>query len=1546
MRSFPFLLAFVFCLTFFSSSADAQLVENPDDFKVSVIWKGGVATEDGDHLAGDAKIILEYSPPSGPDISSVKVRLTGLRVSEKYVTSPDYADPPALWVDSPDNPTYFQLSVGPDGVVGSLLSLEIPWPTRLFHNGDHTLVAEIEVTVTFVNGQTQTLNYHSGFIPIIHNITIDDLTGVSPLPSTAALAIMGEPKNSDPIAPLAEPAFIWPNPQGGNKVFKCVINSALSSFIKIRYDIFSCDDPDTVVVSYDTTSGGGGLGGDGNLDPLINAWSWDGTKTVYEWDEFENYYAVQMPVERGLYQVRITADLLESDGEFGGFTVTDTDSTRAERSRWPISSIETGGLVYGPTIHPVYTEIHAGDKRKLQVNYALHLRNDLPYALPRIDAENARIEAFTRVYDGANGALERVAGPTNGAVAVGNGEIPYRYRTVVLDVPWDDKTQRAEKVLVTAKDKAGFDRGHRQKWNLGVTRKIIDGEAETVIYQVTHPATATQPEGLRRITNNQIVGGRCYVGMEFEFSPGAWLGNDLFRLNIGEDPDAIHSIEHPPLENHVSYLIASYDEYALSVSPYEGNPYINYAHRPHWQKWNWALEKWEDAAQGPQFHYSPRRERYRILIPWQTNAPMAWAENGSMPKLFDHNGPHTFKVRNVQSGSLLTQTSFDAQFACHEEQGNSIGHNYGMFYTIPIDHAEDKANPQNLVLKNVNATPGNGDYLKFCASDERVIWRQPQVKFTIADEGEEALRALHDSLYTPARYLWKVRLRSTDVDNEEWAGSYLISGVASGPGEVTAFVNTPLASGQTQVKDGLSDPNADPTAYAPIEEAGTYTFEISVEKLDSTPLDKVVYRSQKAFFPHYMPGFYPFRIGHDGEIRTGGDGIERYWVQYYVQDNTPNLPQGRVFNDLKIEMLPPGWEAPIAQSDENWGHTVKTPYFDNLLKEFDPDKRLGGTYITVFRAKDNHAADYRDHLDKPLLVKNDRINGTPDIINNDNEIPDEVAANGAVTPGKPITRKSDKVVSARKLEDGMPGGEKWLWIKIWPPGQKMFLRIKRKAGHENESGSAEFGDPISKTPLGPTQVIQGQVGADGEPKPQKILILGRDLSTTARNMEIKISNVNPDGTEDTIHKFTDTKPPTYQDGDGTPKPGNWEFTVFRVVVTPSLAGLIDDTPDGTNKILPDNAKAYGGTGGEGGGFESLNHYYKTLSSNNDGDLGETALPKGQTTMLNSVYGGIVFQGQIQPKDIVPSDFNSEHSLHTSFYWRQIISGRAYILDDCLRNISPFSGNVNYIASDGMIDAYMPPNAPYYVADNAAADNVADLDKNIPGLNQKDGFLYVWYYDRPSIKSDAVPVGLTLHKRANFQTQLLYAKTEVSTLIPWYWRSSLKKEDNQVIVDTSYQGDNQIAIGQTQLTHDLQAAQPSFSLDTVSFSLNGQPLENNTVSLQAGGAGVTVGATLTGHILATQTPCNFALNKPIIYLVRSAYASQSSSIPYVTVAQIISLENVQCAINNQQPNGDTYIISGTFTVPNDTLSGPYDLKVFSGHTVGKTTGALNVRLQGQ
>ena len=948
--------------------AKAQLVADPNDLKIWVQWLGPDARNNNERVAGPAKLHIEYTRPSGADISFVKARLSTCNIVEVSKALPDMADPSRIWIDDEDHPTFLEMATGPNGVYGSMLEKILPWPTLEYHNGKHSVDVGLSVSVHFTNGQTQVLLYNKTLGLKVRNLTIDDLTGVAPLPSTGALSMMGEPTSSDTSAPVAQPYFI--HAAGTSETLTCVVNTVISGGVHLRYEILSCDNPDEVLMTHETDVASQGLQVQpGPGVPTVNTWTWDGTKTVYQWDEWENYYEEQVPVPRGLYQVRITAEMVLNDGESsssgssGGYgSLTDTDCTRFERTRWPMA-MSAYGLIY-----PAYLDDFADGKRKLKVSYALQRGNGNPYY--QLDAaEEVCVEAFTRVYDGAAGALEKVAGPVAGLASIVQSDCrAATAENVALDVLWTDKDNRAEKILATAKDKGGYDRGHREKWNLGLTRKVIDGETEMVIYQQTQPATSTAPEGLRRVTGNQIVGGRCYVGVEMELSPNAYLYDTSYMLRVSEDPDAVHGIEHGVVQgiaqDHVSYLIMLESEFAIGASIYETNPYINYANAPRWQKWNSALQRWDNATTSPHYYRSARREYWRVLIPWQTSDSMQWYDNQghtSEPysRLLGHNGAHTIKLHNINAGTGMEQTTSQSTFVCDEVQVGQISHNYGMFHTIEIDRAQDKANVQNLVITKCEASDHNEqgaaitnpDYLKFDPESTDWLRRHPQITFEIKDEGD------------PHRYRWWLWLKPT----REEQNSVQFSGIMSSPGSKTITVNpgTPEA--------GITQDHA-------LEVWGTYTFEMRVEEIKDDqevglgdPWQEL--RSAKLFIPpgYNDPQTGQWTEGHSLSLESVDAANDQSQLQakvsYYLED-TPN------------EAKPPAKDATIGDVKFLDGimqerdtlplkPEIRTPREDGMLHTFSDDDEAG-EYRAIFMAEDAHAVDYRDHKNKRMMPTNQK----------------------------------------------------------------------------------------------------------------------------------------------------------------------------------------------------------------------------------------------------------------------------------------------------------------------------------------------------------------------------------------------------------------------------------------------------------------------------------------------------------------------------------------------------------------------------------------------
>jgi hypothetical protein len=364
------------------------------------------------------------------------------------------------------------------------------------------------------------------------------------------------------------------------------------------------------------------------------------------------------------------------------------------------------------------------------------------------------------------------------------------------------------------------------------------------------------------------------------------------------------------------------------------------------RRWETALSLvggWETSSDGtnwsaPEGGASPQTagaetKYWRKALSWNTTT-----------QPLGHNENHSISIAAVDGDVNKTELEF----------APAAGAAYGKGPEIK------SADVKNLVISGVETSAGNPDYFKFDPSNTDVAMSLPTVRFTISDDGD------------PHRYKWKVRVRSTDMDND-WTNSILISGIKDGPGVVTAQINDTTVPGQTQVSDMSSDPNADPTAYAPLTEWGTYTFDISVDEIDAddNSLDALQsYRSQKLRIPYNVPGTNPPKRGHGGNMITDANGVERYYVHYYFQDDT--VAPGTPVTSMKIEMLPTDLGDPLATNSGSWGKQIATVYENKLLHTFDPEPRQPGVTITLFMAEDTHAKEYRDHENKRALVKNDR----------------------------------------------------------------------------------------------------------------------------------------------------------------------------------------------------------------------------------------------------------------------------------------------------------------------------------------------------------------------------------------------------------------------------------------------------------------------------------------------------------------------------------------------------------------------------------------------
>jgi hypothetical protein len=292
--------------------------------------------------------------------------------------------------------------------------------------------------------------------------------------------------------------------------------------------------------------------------------------------------------------------------------------------------------------------------------------------------------------------------------------------------------------------------------------------------------------------------------------------------------------------------------------------------QPRWQLWNASLLKWEEAPQahGPLDHRSAKRERWRVLIPWQTATAAQMPDAGTpyYSTLLGHNGPHTFKVNNMQDSSLLIQNTSNVTFACDElTYGNSYN-NYAMSHSVEIDKATDKANVQNLVINNVSSN-GNVDYFKWDPLGDDPLMKAPQVSFTIEDQGD------------PHKYKWVMWFKETKkihtTNNDDWTSdAYCVTGIKDSAGQVVVNLT-------------------DPTLFGHLDEAiharGPYTYDIRVTEYEGTippGVDETGAIDRAQFKQPYMEWIpNSFNLSGQNQSHSGHE----VWYEYPEDSSDINL---------------------------------------------------------------------------------------------------------------------------------------------------------------------------------------------------------------------------------------------------------------------------------------------------------------------------------------------------------------------------------------------------------------------------------------------------------------------------------------------------------------------------------------------------------------------------------------------------------------------------------------------------------------------------------
>ncbi len=218
------------------------------------------------------------------------------------------------------------------------------------------------------------------------------------------------------------------------------------------------------------------------------------------------------------------------------------------------------------------------------------------------------------------------------------------------------------------------------------------------------------------------------------------------------------------------------------------------------------------------------------------------------------------------------------------------------------------------------------------------------------------------------------------------------------------------------------------------------------------------------------------------------------------------------------------------------------------------------------------------------------------------------------------SRGGDKVVVAKDVANGIPGGTKVFEVSVVPKGATATL-IAARTGAGSTAGSAVFNNGTN------------ELGVTGGDKPLTVTIEGRDTSDKPQNMEIQ-----------------------YKIGNNVTSSGV-KFTVFKV----ELAAFYGVNETSADKI-PASAK-----GEAGAGPETCRAIFDANKNNHKFGFSDFA---GGTAQ-----GGIYFRGKILPAGMNPADFGTGRP--NGFDGKRVISHRWY-KNDSLADRNVIAGAVTAV----------------------------------------------------------------------------------------------------------------------------------------------------------------------------------------------------------------------------------------------------------------------------
>ena len=455
----------------------------------------------------------------------------------------------------------------------------------------------------------------------------------------------------------------------------------------------------------------------------------------------------------------------------------------------------------------------------------------------------------------------------------------------------------------------------------------------------------TKPE---QFTPRTTVGGSVHPTAFVTVGQGMRIESDFGTLRLEELPDSTFTAaqQHSFETNHIDFYLCFYEAWGwekLFDPDGRGPKVLDWWPSP-------EAPKFANSAAGP--------VQYRYRFSWNSSqlTPTPYVFPGQPTStLPGHNGAHRLSYLCSDINPTKPQLDFTS--------------NYGGSY---LDGAPPVGlTVKNMVITNVSTNNGTSDYFKFnptAASDSPL--KNPTVNFTISDDTDSAGHV----------YRWRVRVRSTDIEDQ--STSVVYEDIATQAGPVVVPINQArLAADNPPTTTGISD-------------WGTYNFDMSIREyrslaeaqsdlaqststivFDRNRIDMMSLRSTLLSIPYTMPSPDANLRGHDGEFLFNPDGSKDVdlVLSYYLKDGSRTRPTTAKAGNMKVEVIPPTLGNPIV-SKLGMTSTLNAALKDQPVFHFDSGTiDLHSTYIVIMTATDDHNPDYREHKPRSILAKNKRL---------------------------------------------------------------------------------------------------------------------------------------------------------------------------------------------------------------------------------------------------------------------------------------------------------------------------------------------------------------------------------------------------------------------------------------------------------------------------------------------------------------------------------------------------------------------------------------------